>query len=65
MHRESSADQQFPKAHFTPKAAEEPRTLFLGDLSVICDEIKLYDLFSHFGVVETVQLKKSDLREPT
>ena len=38
-------------------------TLFVGDLSVICDEIKLYELFSRFGGVETVQLKKSD-RDP-
>ncbi len=38
-------------------------TLFLGDLSVICDEANLSQLFSRFGVVESVQLKKSD-RDP-
>ncbi len=38
-------------------------TLFLGDLSVICDEIKLYELFCRFGFIEYVQLKKSD-RDP-
>eukprot|EP01042_Synura_sphagnicola_P017199 gene17199-21734_t len=38
-------------------------TLFLGDLSVICDEIQLYELFSQFGLVQSVQLKKSD-RDP-
>lgn len=68
MHREPSAHQQFPQKvwqimDFAPKAANETTTLFLGDLSVICDEIKLYELFSRFGEVETVQLKKSD-RDP-
>ncbi len=38
-------------------------TLFLGDLSVICDEENLYDLFRHYGDIETIQLKKSD-RDP-
>ncbi len=38
-------------------------TLFVGDLSVICSEINLYELFSRFGVIESVQLKKSD-RDP-
>jgi RNA recognition motif-containing protein len=38
-------------------------TLFLGDLSVICDEAKLYELFHRCGVIESIQLKKSD-RDP-
>ncbi len=38
-------------------------TLFLGDLSVNCDEERLFDLFCQFGEIETVQLKKSE-RDP-
>ncbi len=38
-------------------------TLFLGDLAVLCDEVKLYDLFIRFGAIESVQLKKSE-RDP-
>lgn len=49
--------------NFSSKSEGLTSTLFIGDLSVICDEIKLYELFSRFGVVETVQLKKSD-RDP-
>ncbi len=67
--RESSTYQKPPKKvlqildSFDPKAANVATTLFLGDLSVICDEIKLYELFSRFGAVESVQMKKSD-RDP-
>jgi polyadenylate-binding protein len=43
--------------------ASATTTLFIGDLSTICDEIKLYDLFIRFGILESVQLKKSD-RDP-
>jgi RNA recognition motif-containing protein len=45
-----------------PKA-DLATTLFLGDLSILCDEVKLYGLFCRFGVIESVQLKKSD-RDP-
>mmetsp|Transcript_7787 Transcript_7787/g.8518 ORF Transcript_7787/g.8518 Transcript_7787/m.8518 type:complete len:434 (-) Transcript_7787:293-1594(-) len=38
-------------------------TLFLGDLSVVCDEEKLFNLFRPFGEIESVELKKSD-RDP-
>lgn len=36
-------------------------TLFVGDLSVLCDEEKLFDLFHTFGKIESIQLKKSDI----
>ncbi len=48
---------------FDSMNADLTTTLFLGDLSVICDEINLSQLFSRFGGVESVQLKKSD-RDP-
>lgn len=38
-------------------------TLFVGDLSVICDEEQLFDLFHPYGQIESVQLKKSE-RDP-
>ena len=38
-------------------------TLFLGDLSVLCNEIHVRELFSRYGELERVQLKKSD-RDP-
>ncbi len=38
-------------------------TLFLGDLSVVCTELSLRELFSKYGELERVQLKKSD-RDP-
>lgn len=38
-------------------------TLFLGDLPVLCTEVGLRELFSQYGDVERVQLKKSD-RDP-
>ncbi len=38
-------------------------TLFLGDLSVLCNEISVRELFSRYGEIERVQLKKSD-RDP-
>ncbi len=38
-------------------------TLFLGDLSVVCTEMNLRELFNKYGELERVQLKKSD-RDP-
>ena len=38
-------------------------TLFLGDLSVLCSEIHVRELFGRYGQLERVQLKKSD-RDP-
>lgn len=35
-------------------------SLFVGDISVNCDEERLYDLFCHYGEIESIQLKKSD-----
>ncbi len=49
--------------HISSTGDDVTSTLFLGDLSVICDEVKLYELFYRFGVIESVQLKKSD-RDP-
>ncbi len=65
--RETSSNSQLPKKilnlleNFCPKSEDLTTTLFLGDLSFICDEMKLYDVFSRFGGIESVQLKKSDL----
>ncbi len=45
----------------SPPPSEDFKTsLFLGDLSITCDESNLFELFSRFGVVESVQLKKSE-----
>jgi RNA-binding protein 39 len=37
----------------------EYRTLFLGDLSIHCSELDIYQLFSQFGRVENVRFKKA------
>ncbi len=49
--------------NFGPMTGELATTLFLGDLSVTCDEVKLFELFRPYGVIESIQLKKSD-RDP-
>jgi RNA recognition motif-containing protein len=41
-------------------ADDYSRTLFVGDISLFCDEKSLYELFSPFGVIDSVQLKKCD-----
>lgn len=35
-------------------------TLFIGDLSVNCNEESIYQLFSSYGEIEIIQLKRSD-----
>jgi RNA recognition motif-containing protein len=37
----------------------EYRTLFLGDLSIHCNEVEIYQLFSQYGRVENVRFKKA------
>mmetsp|Transcript_17181 Transcript_17181/g.18641 ORF Transcript_17181/g.18641 Transcript_17181/m.18641 type:complete len:403 (-) Transcript_17181:513-1721(-) len=49
--------------HGFPKMETESTTLFVGDLSVLCDEKAVFELFCEFGEIERVQLKKSD-RDP-
>ncbi len=62
MHRETSRQRSFPKVPINGNLMPDDlaTTLFLGDLSVICDEIKLFESFSRFGVIESVQLRQSD-----
>ena len=38
-------------------------TLFIGDLSINCDEESIYRLFSSYGEIDIIQLKRSD-RDP-
>ena len=35
-------------------------TLFLGDLSIYCQEKEVFALFRHFGPIESIQIKRSD-----
>lgn len=35
-------------------------TLFLGDISVLCNEKHVFELLSQYGELERVELKKSD-----
>ncbi len=53
------SDSEFRETSSSMKST----TLFLGDLSVVCDEEKLFNLFRPFGEIESVELKKSD-RDP-
>lgn len=39
-------------------------TLFVGDISILCNEDTIHDLFSPYGSIESIELKKSD-RDPT
>lgn len=39
---------------------ELPRTLFIGDMPLLCDEERLYELFSPFGAIESIQVKKDN-----
>ncbi len=67
MHHNVSSPGQMKKGSIVDRYGamtdDLATTLFLGDLAVICDETKVYELFRRFGVVESVQLKKSD-RDP-
>eukprot|EP01039_Chlorochromonas_danica_P019322 gene19322-23374_t len=67
MHHNASSPGQMKKGSIVDSYGamtdDLAATLFLGDLAVICDETKVYELFRRFGVVESVQLKKSD-RDP-
>ncbi len=67
-HRETMNGRSFKKLmnileKSPPQSEDLTTTLFLGDLSITCDEGNLFELFSRFGVVESVQLKKSE-RDP-
>jgi RNA recognition motif-containing protein len=51
------------EAHLDPfllTADDFSRTLFVGDISIFCDEKNLYELFSSFGEVDSIQLKKPE-----
>ncbi len=37
---------------------EEESTLFLGDLSVFCTEKDIRKLFSPFGIIESIRVKR-------
>jgi RNA recognition motif-containing protein len=39
-------------------------TLFLGDLSIFCNEQEIFNLFQPFGPIESVQLKKCEKKKP-
>ena len=58
---------QFYEINSSPPQSptEQPKmsTLFLGDLSVLCDEEKLIELFRPYGSIESIHLKKST-RDP-
>ncbi len=34
--------------------------LFVGNLSYFCSEAHLYDLFSPFGIIQTLRIKQND-----
>ncbi len=63
MHHDAFSQVKKVPMNFGPLIDDLATTLFLGDLAVICDENKLYDLFRRFGIIESIQLKKSD-RDP-
>jgi polyadenylate-binding protein len=39
-------------------------TLFLGDLSIFCQESNIYEFFQSFGPIERVEIKKNDHTGP-
>lgn len=39
----------------------EHRTLFLGDLSIYCNEQVIHEVFSRFGVIEQIRLKNASM----
>lgn len=41
----------------------EQRTLFLGDLSVHCNEIDLQQIFEPFGIIEQIRLKHASVNK--
>lgn len=43
---------------FTPENLTT--TLFLGDLSVYCQEKEVFALFRNYGPIESIQIKRSD-----
>ena len=54
-------DYSIANATRRPLFQPTSRTLFVGDLSVVCDEAQMFDLFSPFGPIESIQLKRNEL----
>ena len=44
--------------------SKHSRTLFIGDISVFCSEIDIYDFFRNFGMIEEVKLMKGKNNSP-
>jgi hypothetical protein len=45
------------------RASNNATTLFVGDISILCNEETIFDTFRVYGEIESVQLKKSE-RDP-
>jgi RNA recognition motif-containing protein len=39
-------------------------TLFLGDLSIFCQEKELFELFQKYGPIESIEIKRSEKNKP-
>jgi RNA recognition motif-containing protein len=47
------------EAHHLAVATKKDRTIFVGDLSFFCQDSDLYELFSPFGIIQSVRIKRS------
>lgn len=43
---------------------QQSATLFLGDLSIFCQESDLYKLFQPYGPIESIDIKRSEKNKP-
>lgn len=64
--RASSANSSTNTSPTAMKAAGghmSTSTLFVGDLSFVCNEERIRELFSNFGRIDSIHLKKSDFNQ--
>jgi RNA recognition motif-containing protein len=46
------------------RVAQSSSTLFVGDLSIFCQEKDLFELFQSFGSIEAIEIKRSEKNKP-